>query len=44
MSEGMAARLLRKPLYLAGMMLRQGDADAMVAGVANPPVASSRRG
>ena len=31
-----ARRLLRKPLYFAAMMVRAGDADAMVAGVANP--------
>jgi phosphate acetyltransferase len=36
MSEAMAARLLRKPLYFAGMMLAQHDAGALVAGVANP--------
>jgi phosphate acetyltransferase len=31
-----AARALRKPLFHAGMMVRAGDADAMVAGVAHP--------
>ena len=31
-----ARRLLRKPLYFAAMMVRAGDADAMVAGAANP--------
>ena len=31
-----AARLVRKPLYFAGMMVHAGDAAAMVAGVANP--------
>jgi len=36
MTEAMAARLMSKPLYFGGMMLRQGDADAMVAGCANP--------
>jgi phosphate acetyltransferase len=36
MMPGMAARLVRKPLYFAGMMVRQGDADAMIAGAANP--------
>ena len=36
MTPAMAARLLTRPLYFGGMMLRQGDADAMVAGVANP--------
>jgi phosphate acetyltransferase len=36
MSEAMAQRLLRKPLYFGGMMLRRGDADALVAGAANP--------
>jgi len=34
--HGAAERQLRKPLYHAGMMVRCGDADAMVAGVANP--------
>lgn len=33
--EGAAARLLKKPLYLAGMMVAEGDADAMVAGIAH---------
>ena len=32
----MATRLVSKPLYFGSMMLRQGDADAMVAGAANP--------
>ncbi len=36
MTPAMAARLVAKPLYFAGMMMRQGDADAMVAGAANP--------
>jgi phosphate acetyltransferase len=36
MSDTMASRLLRRPLYFGGMMLRAGDAAAMVAGVANP--------
>jgi len=36
LSEDMAMRLLRKPLYLGGAMLAAGDAAAMVAGVANP--------
>jgi phosphate acetyltransferase len=31
-----ATRLVGKPLYFGGMMVRQGDADAMVAGCANP--------
>jgi phosphate acetyltransferase len=31
-----AERLVRKPLFYAGMMVRAGDADAMIAGVANP--------
>jgi phosphate acetyltransferase len=31
-----AERLVRKPLFHAGMMVRAGDADAMIAGVANP--------
>src|SRR5512139_748935 len=36
MTPAMAARLASKPLYFSGMMVRQGDADAMVAGCANP--------
>lgn len=36
MSAAMATRLVAKPLYFGGMMVRQGDADAMVAGAANP--------
>jgi len=36
MTAGMGARLVAKPLYFAGMMVRQGDAQAMVAGAANP--------
>ncbi|MPZ41139.1 MAG: phosphotransacetylase [Rhizobiales bacterium] len=36
MTASMAMRLMTRPLYFGGMMLRQGDADAMVAGVANP--------
>jgi phosphate acetyltransferase len=31
-----ARRLVSKPLYHAGMMVKAGDADAMLAGVANP--------
>ena len=31
-----AQRLMRKPLFHAGMMVKAGDADAMLAGVANP--------
>ena len=30
-----AERLVRKPLFYAGMMVKAGDADAMIAGVAN---------
>ncbi len=33
---GMAARLVRKPLFYAAMMVRAGDADLSVAGVASP--------
>lgn len=33
---GMAARLLRKPLHFAAMMVRAGDADLVVAGIAHP--------
>ena len=36
MTQAMATRLVSKPLYFGGMMVRQGDADAMVAGCANP--------
>ena len=36
MTPSMAARLVAKPLYFGGMMVRQGDAGAMVAGCANP--------
>ncbi len=36
MTPAMATRLAAKPLYFAGMMVRQGHADAMVAGAANP--------
>ncbi len=32
----LAERLVRKPLFHAGMMIRAGDADAMIAGVDNP--------
>ncbi len=36
MTPAMATRLASKPLYFGGMMVRQGDAEAMVAGAANP--------
>jgi phosphate acetyltransferase len=36
MTPAMGARLVARPLYFAGMMVRLGDADAMVAGAANP--------
>jgi len=36
MTPAMAIRLVSKPLYFGGMMVRQGDADAMVAGATNP--------
>jgi phosphate acetyltransferase len=36
MTPAMAARLVSKPLYFGGMMVHQSDADAMVAGAANP--------
>jgi len=35
-NPGIAERLVRKPLFHAGMMVRAGDADAMIAGAANP--------
>ena len=34
-SVKVAERLVRKPLFHAGMMVKAGDADAMIAGVAN---------
>src|SRR6185437_11882613 len=36
MTAAMATRLVAKPLYFGGMMVDRGDADAMVAGCANP--------
>ncbi len=36
MSPAMAERLLRKPLYFGGAMVAAGEADAMLAGAANP--------
>lgn len=36
MSVGTARRLVSKPLYFAGMMVKEADADAMVAGAVNP--------
>lgn len=36
MTEAMAGRLLARPLYLAGAMVAAGQADAMLAGAANP--------
>jgi phosphate acetyltransferase len=35
-SEGIARRIAAKPLFHAGLMVKAGDADAMIAGVANP--------
>ena len=35
-SAKVAEKLLKKPLYFAGMMVRAGDADGLVAGVAHP--------
>jgi phosphate acetyltransferase len=35
-TEAVARRLAAKPLFHAGLMVRGGDADAMIAGVANP--------
>ena len=34
-NEKIAGRLVRKPLFYAGMMVKARDADAMIAGVAN---------
>jgi len=36
MSDAMAVRLLRKPLYRAGAAVATGEAHAMLAGAANP--------
>lgn len=36
MNEAMAQRLLKKPLYRAGAMVATGEAQAMLAGAANP--------
>jgi phosphate acetyltransferase len=36
MTFAMAKRLISKPLYFGGMMVREGDAHAMVAGCTNP--------
>jgi phosphate acetyltransferase len=36
MTEAMAERLLAKPLFRAGAMVATGEADAMLAGAANP--------
>jgi phosphate acetyltransferase len=36
LTPAMAGRLVAKPLYFGGMMVRLGDAGAMVAGCANP--------
>ena len=35
-SAGMAARMLKRPLYFAGAMVAAGDAAAMVAGAVHP--------
>lgn len=36
MTAAMGRRLIAKPLYFGGMMVRQGDAQAMVGGVDHP--------
>jgi len=36
LSAKIAARMVRRPLFWGGMMVALGDADTMVAGVANP--------
>ncbi len=36
LTSAMATRLMAKPLYFGGMMVREGDADVMVAGAAHP--------
>ncbi|HEY6894613.1 MAG TPA: phosphate acyltransferase [Rhodanobacteraceae bacterium] len=35
-STALARRIVAKPLFHAGLMVRAGDADALLAGVANP--------
>ena len=35
-SNKVAQRLLRKPLFFAALMVKAGDADALIAGAANP--------
>jgi phosphate acetyltransferase len=35
MTPAIATRMVTRPLYFGGMMVRQGDADAMVAGAAH---------
>jgi phosphate acetyltransferase len=36
MTTAMGRRLVAKPLYFGGMMVKEGDAQAMIAGAANP--------
>lgn len=36
LNDKTAAKLMRKPLYFAGMMVKSGDVAGMIAGVANP--------
>lgn len=36
MSVNVGRRMVKRPLYFAGMMVRQGDVDTLVAGVATP--------
>lgn len=36
MSEAMAVRLVRRPLYFAGMMVREGEVETAVAGISIP--------
>ncbi len=36
LTSATAGRLLRKPLYFAGMLVASGEADALVAGATNP--------
>lgn len=35
-AEKVARRLITKPLFFAGMMVQEGQADALIAGAANP--------
>lgn len=42
LSEGVAMRLMRKPLFFGGMMVAVGEADGMVGGITRPTAAVIR--